>query len=309
MQATPLYKRLPPLSLQPGDTNSSFTNTYLSFYGLNFAFSDYHIGTINTGTTHIVAQIFRPLSSAATVLLSHGLFDHSALFKHVIDHFLGLNFTVVVFDYPGHGLSPGSLQMYNDFRLYSESLNPVKEFCLQSLPQPLHLLGHSTGCSAIIELLHSKPSTVSGISAVIFLAPLVRPVFWYASQIAFRILREKISAVPRIYHSLSSDKSFVAFYRKDPLQAAKLPFNWVNALISWNKRVEKMKKIDKSILVIQGTSDNVVAWKYNLPVLKTLFKMEKSLISGSRHHLHNECSFFRRKTLELAGEYLKSAAP
>jgi alpha-beta hydrolase superfamily lysophospholipase len=306
MEVRPLYKTLPPLSIQAADINSSFTKAYLSFYGLNFAFSEYHIGTINTGNTPVIAQIFRPLFSNATILLSHGLFDHSALFKHIINHFLGLNFTVVTFDYPGHGLSPGSLQMYDDFKVYSDSLNSVKDFCLQSLSQPLHLLGHSTGCSAIIELLRSRPSTVSGISSVIFLAPLIRPVFWHASQIAFRILRKKIRAVPRIYHSISSDKSFLAFYRKDPLQAAELSLNWVNALINWNKKLGNMTKTNKSILVIQGTSDNIVDWKHNLSVLKMLFKVKCSLISGSRHHPHNESYFFRQKALELMGEYLQS---
>lgn len=66
-----------------------------------------------------------------------------------------------------------------------------------------------------------------------------------------------------------------------------------------------MTKTNKSILVIQGTSDNILDWKHNLAVLKTLFKVKSHLISGSRHHLHNESSSFRQETLELMGEYLQ----
>ncbi|HEX3019822.1 MAG TPA: alpha/beta hydrolase [Chitinispirillaceae bacterium] len=304
MKIKPVFSTLPPLSLQPADLNHKFTKTYLSFYGLNFTVKCYCHGIINNGETSIFVQIFQPGSSKATVLLSHGLFDHSALFRHVISCCLDQNYTVITLDYPGHGLSSGSLQMYEDFSLYADTLSSVVEFCKKHLPEPLHLLGHSTGCSAIMELLITRPLYVNEITSVLFLAPLVRPVSWHILRIAFWILHGKVFSVPRAYHCVSSDTSFVKFYRNDPLHVKRLPLIWVQSLLNWNNRIANQKTINKSISVIQGTYDQVVDWRYNLPALKTVFKVKTTQIPQGKHHLHNEIHSLRQKTLKQIVEYL-----
>ncbi|WP_423811416.1 alpha/beta hydrolase, partial [Pseudomonas aeruginosa] len=40
-----------------------------------------------------------------SLLLMHGYYDHMGLYRHVVDWALGMGFSVLACDLPGHGLS------------------------------------------------------------------------------------------------------------------------------------------------------------------------------------------------------------
>ena len=296
----PAFRLFPPLLSLSGNTLPRFTAAYTGYYGLAFPDTTHVIGTVAVKRYTVVAQIFTGASTGAgTVVMVHGYYDHGAYFKHLIDLCLKKQYTVVTVDLPGHGLSSGERASIEDFQIYGATLQAVLGFCKEHLSTPLHLISHSTGCSACLELLYQIPSLSSNIAKIVFLAPLVRPVFWSLANLASRVLQKRSLLLPRFFPLVSSDREFIRFIRNDPLQYRRFPSLWFDALLAWNRKMEKRGEYPHPVTIIQGTSDSVVAWRYNTAFLQERIPgCSVHLIGNARHHLHNESEPLRKQLLQ-----------
>ncbi|MFW6245204.1 MAG: alpha/beta hydrolase [Fibrobacterota bacterium] len=296
---------LPSLDFTSKST-SDFCRHFASFYGINLNDAAYHLGTFPSRGLSLAGHIFSPAQSRETVLLVHGYYDHTGTLRHLINSLLRENYTVASLDLPGHGLSEGKAADIDSFSRYGKAVTDFLSLCRESLPPPVHQIGHSTGCSALLEHFRGEPKLFSE-GKVILIAPLIRPVLWKTSNAAYLIAGKAFPRLPRLFVNPTHDPLFVPFQKKDPLQARTFPPSWFKALRNWNRTLKSGGIIDIDASVLQGTEDTVVDWRYNIRFLeKKLLKCRVEFVKGGGHQLLNEIGPFRGEALKSISRLLNS---
>ena len=305
-QPDPLVASLRPLA--SAVTLSLAEQAYRQYYG--FASQDTvqsRLGWFEAGGYRIAAQVWLPANARATLLLLHGYHDHTALYRHVIQWALEMDFAVLAVDLPGHGLSSGLRSSIQDFAEYQVVLQATLQQAGDlALPQPWHLCGQSTGGAILVDyLLNGRPHDAVG--ETILLAPLVRPRSWYRARFSYQLLRHFMREVPRNFSENSHDGEFLEFLRnRDPLQSRTVAAAWVGALNQWVPRIERAPNSTRSPLIVQGEADMTVDWQHNLAVLQNKFRAPRILrLPEARHHLANEVAPLRQCYFDFLGEHLR----
>lgn len=297
-------KEMMPLDFSKEPVHSPAAIAFFKYYGIHFENTRHFFGSFNSCNKIITSHIFLPSNPKGTVFLMHGYFDHTGVLKNLIRYCLSKQFAVAVYDLPGHGLSGGERSSINDFSEYVSVLGDFIRVCQNHLPEPFHLISHSTGSSIAFDYMCNTQEQV--FTKIIFLAPLIHSKYWKLSKIGYHLTKLFFKNIWRKYCTTSSDSSFLEFVKKDPLQDKYVPLKFVKALYVWNKRIKNYKMLSKPILVIQGTLDNIVDWEYNIPFLKKRIKgIEIELIDNAKHHLLNESQAIQSKVLDTIGEYLE----
>ncbi|WP_010485580.1 alpha/beta hydrolase [Pseudomonas sp. S9] len=269
---------------------------YRSFYRLDkLAARQVRLGFFDAAGYRIAAQVWWPQAPKATLVLLHGYYDHLALYRHVIEWALSMDFAVFAFDLPGHGLSSGARASIGDFAEYQIVLKAALAQVGQlDLPQPWLLFGQSTGGAIVVDyLLTGNPGPEIGQS--ILFSPLVRPRAWGWSKLSYHLLKPFVRKISRRFTENSHDAEFIDFlHPHDSLQPQCLPTAWVGSLARWVLHIEMAPPSPRSPLIIQGESDMTVDWRHNLQVLKEKFKAPKILLlPEARHHMANESQLYR----------------
>jgi alpha-beta hydrolase superfamily lysophospholipase len=245
----------------------------------------------------VVSQVWWPERAKATLFLFHGFYDHTGLYRHVIEWALDQNFAVIACDLPGHGLSSGERASIKDFAEYQDTLQKLfAEAQSLDLPQPWHLCGQSTGGAIVIDHVLNQGASSPAQGQVILLSPLVRPRAWGWSKLSYYLLKPFVKAIARRFSENSNDPDFLPFLQADPLQPLRLPTAWVGALARWIKRIEAAPYSMRRPLIVQGQADMTVDWEHNLEVLRSKFDRPQVLmLPEARHHLANETLALRRE--------------
>lgn len=284
---------LPPLDeTVPGQTSPALQK-YLAYYDLDLEGTDHVCGMLTTENYEIfVHQVIPQKPLQGTIVFSHGYLDHSALYSNLVRFLTDRGYAVVLWDLPGHGLSSGPRAAINDFTNYGTLLADVFETGRKQLPQPYFMIGHSTGCSATLEYMRTRPNDAKVVKAAVFVAPLVRSYAWHSSQLARKLIKPLVSNLPHIDRQVTHDDDFQSFLENaDPLRCDAIPLNWVHALTKWNRDIHDWHPPAQrpALYIIQGTDDTVVSWQYNLEFLTQIFPDAKvKKIPGGYHHLLNE---------------------
>lgn len=322
--ASQLREGLEPINFLTGDSVASresaegdnslneLIRSYRSHYALDFENCSAHrMGTFESGPYKIVCQYFVPASSEprGTAFLLHGYFDHSGIYHHLIQHCLQLGFAVVIFDFPGHGLSDGPIASISSFREYTRAFRD----CLSTARQqdvagPWTVMGQSTGGAIIMDsILDDNIADEFSIRQYLLLGPLLRPRRWIKSRLAFSISRWFVAASPRKFSQNSHDQEFLRFLREDDsLQSKFLVRDWILAMVDYLRRFARANKSDERLHIIQGTEDGTVDWQYNLPKIIEKFPGSKTyIVENARHHLINESPEYRDQVLELVSQIVE----
>ncbi len=233
----------------------------------------------------------------------HGYYDHSGLYGQLIEYCLKRNFSVVIFDLPGHGLSTGERASIASFAEYQSVLSDVLSIFSEVAPKPWHAIGQSTGAAILMDFLLSGNEGV--FSKTVLLAPLVRPEKWALSIVSYSVARLLLKRVRRHFAINSHDNQFLEFLKNsDPLQSRYLPFQWIGALKRWIKYFSGLPSISYVPLVIQGKQDGTVDWKYNIGVVKNKFPGVKVYyLKDGRHQLVNEIREIRESIFSAMDVY------
>ena len=241
-----------------------------------------------------------------TFYLLHGYYDHTGLYTHLIEALLLQGYAVVAPDLPGHGLSSGSRASIISFSEYTQALWDVMCSSRHQLPEPLHLIGQSTGGAILTDWwLNHKYHVETDIRCTIMLAPLVRPWNWSQGLFSYHLLSPFLKQVKRSYSRNSHNEHFLRFLREDPLQPRYLATDWVGALKNWIEQTEQADPVSVPLLIIQGEEDKTVDWRFNVKFLQQKFvESEVRFYPSARHHLVNESFRIRQQWLTRLRYYL-----
>ena len=268
---------------------------YFRYYGLDHSPVPHYFGTFRSGPYTLAGHVYKPDSSRGTVFLVHGFFDHTGILKNLITLCIREKYCVVAFDLPGHGLSSGAPAAIDSFGEYKAALEDFLSLCAPHVPKPYAAIGHSAGCAVI--LTHLFYSAASPFSRVILLAPLVHSEFWTLSK-AGHALIPFVSSTPRWMRNASHDAAFLKWFDRDPLQSKTFPVKWATALYRWEAGIVSAAPRTLPVSVIQGSGDDCVDWRYNIPFLrKKIPGCDVHMIEGARHQLLNETEPWRSECL------------
>ncbi|MFT5692212.1 MAG: alpha-beta hydrolase superfamily lysophospholipase [Oceanicoccus sp.] len=288
---------------------------YFKHYGIDFEEKcdkiDHYFGSINSDRFTIATHFFKNRKADKTCFILHGYYDHSGLFRHVVEYCLQRNYSVVIFDLPGHGLSSGTTASIDSFLHYQTVLADISGFFFDATPKPWHAIAQSTGGAILSEFVLSNRRRI--FQKIVMLAPLIYPKKWRVSKLTHLLSKNFIKKIPRNFADNSGDRDFLNFLKhRDPLQSRYLPMQWVAALDDWIGRFMSLvaagcERADLTKdnsgceascepLIIQGQCDGTVDWKKNVPIYEEKFPgLETYFIARGKHQLANE-------TPEILGE-------
>lgn len=307
-----LHQQTPAFDIEREPVNGDAVAAYFAFYGIDFEQYfpglKHHFGHFSSGSYEIVAHYFALPEARGTCFVFHGYFDHSGLFRHVIEYCLRRQLNVVIYDLPGHGLSTGERSSIPSFTDYGVVLRDCLKLFSAKAPQPWHAIAQSTGAAVLMDYLlrGETPARVPEFSKVILLGPLLRAAEWRWVKTAYWLGHKFLERVNRRFAVNSGDETFLNFLEKiDPLQDRYISVRWVEALLRWERLFNRFPASDRRLLIIQGQRDTTVDWRYNIPVIRKKFPQAKYLpLQDAYHHLANETPDTREKIFAAMDLYM-----
>lgn len=230
-------------------------------------------------------------------LLIHGYRAHGGHFAPFAELVADSGWDCYLLDLPGHGLSDGERFGIGDFDDYGratlaaigairdwESSGAVVDPTQADSGGPrLVLIGHSTGCSAIIEAFRLSAAQAGPPPAdgVVFAAPLVDMPNKRIRGALNAVAGERLLELPGFAASPAligpgvacnpAYREFIA--RGDPLSDWVYHTSWLNSYLDWYDGLVESRPIvfDGPALVVQGTGDTVVNWRGSQELLDRMF--------------------------------------
>jgi alpha-beta hydrolase superfamily lysophospholipase len=231
------------------------------------------------------------LQSKATIVIVHGLGEHSGRYIHVGDFFARAGFSVLAFDLRGHGLSDGRpifIRRYEDYLADLESAITHLE-----RREPLILFGHSLGGQIILAYAGSGKSPPAGyIAASPWLSLSRPPAIWLEGVARFLNIVYPACRFPTGIGS--GDTS-----RDQALLDSFPDLNKVHGFITvrtYSETVEMGQKLmahpvtNGPVLLTHGEVDSVTSIAATRAYFEKLIAPSKAFISypEARHELHND---------------------
>ena len=176
---------------------------------------------------HPPISIERADPSRGTIVIVHGLGEHSGRYAHVVRSLHEAGWTVVTYDQRGHGLADGVRgAIPNGDALYEDLAFVLDTAVRETAPARLILLGHSMGgaiaARLVAEALEPRPAAWSRkVDGLILTSPALAVSVRRIDRIALKVLCRLAPNLPRRNGldatKISHDPAMVAAYRSDPL--------------------------------------------------------------------------------------------
>ncbi|MCD6552257.1 alpha/beta hydrolase [Thermotoga sp.] len=223
-----------------------------------------------------------------TVVIVHGLGEHSGRYRRLVREFVSEGVQVITFDLPGHGKAQGRrghFRFEDVFKILKSITRDLEKYVL---------FGHSLGGLLSIRYVQVfQPRNLNGlvVSAPALslpdppLPPLVLFVKFLSMFVPFLTMSNNID--PK---DLSRSKEAVEAYVKDPLVHDKISFKLASDMLLHMRKVfREVDKIRVPVLILHGTDDRVVSFEGSKKFYDAL-KTEKKLVSfpGGYHELFED---------------------
>jgi len=252
------------------------------------------------------------------LLIVHGMGEHSARYRPVIEYFAARGVACATFDHRGHGRRPqserhrGDVESFDDF--VSDTVSVIDQVRAKHSGLPLFVWGHSMG--AIITTLTAArvadiPGKVRGVItssapvASFDVAPafIVRLLTWISYLVPrFRLAR------PFEPERLSRDLTVGMRYGEDPLVPKAITLRLLTELANASARcLQSARKLRTPWLVLHGLDDVIAPAVGSQRLFDALGSSDKQirLFPGARHEVHNEIEPTRTEFLNCIVEWLR----
>jgi alpha-beta hydrolase superfamily lysophospholipase len=286
---------------------------YFEHYGLDWPDVGHRFGWFRSGDLKLAGHVWTPVSVGQRptlrvtndmVIVVHGYLNHTGQLKHLILALLECGYVVGAFDLPGHGLSEGKAAAVGALSDYTTALEDFVSATQWICPDKLHFIGFSNGATVGIDQLLSKQGRL--FDKVVLAGPLVQWTGYQPSKAMYLACSPFTDRIGRIMQTNSSDENFLSFNRNDDyLHCTSVSLDWMRALYDWNDRFAKLPVSSKEVLIIQGSYDMTVDWRYNLRQLRKKFPAARvEMVKGARHELFNESKEYRQMAIGQVIGYL-----
>lgn len=244
--------------------------------------------TAADGTRLLLRSWPRPAEPRASMLIVHGLGEHSGRYEHVGVHFAATGLAVSALDLRGFGESGGKRAFVRSFAEYLADLELPMERMFAN-PAPTILYGHSLGALVALayalwgrrapdRLVLSAPTLNAAIPAWKRLAALALGRLAPGASLPNDLRGDQLSADPAVGEAYFADPLVVT------RTTAGLGAQWLRAMA---KARESLAHLTVPALVIHGADDTLVPPSISEP-LAVIPEVTRVVLPGLRHECHNE---------------------
>jgi alpha-beta hydrolase superfamily lysophospholipase len=248
-----------------------------------------------SGGLELFSQRWQPDGRpAATLVLVHGVAEHSGRYEHVGRYFAGRGYDVWSYDQRGHGRSPGRRAYVERFSTFLADLETFRLQVAARQPGPQFLLGHSMGGTIALAHAIERPAAWTGL---VLSGPSVDPTAGVsrALVVAGRLAARVAPAAPVVSlddSGVSRDPEVLAAYRADPLvHHGKLTARLASELVDRAALFEdQVGGLALPVLVLLGGDDKLVPPDGMRRLFTRIGSADKRLLEypGAAHELFNE---------------------
>jgi acylglycerol lipase len=230
----------------------------------------------------------------ASVIIVHGLHEHSARYAHVGTRLAAAGFAAYAADHRGHGRSDGRRANIERMTLIVEDLSAFVHFALERHPGlPVFMVGHSLGGLIALSYATEARGVLDGL---VVSGPAVQAMAGSALQ---RRLAGPLSAlVPNLgvvvvdAEKISRDPEVVQAYRADPLvyHGKVKARTGAEMLATMQSLPSRLPKLSLPLLLLHGTEDQICALAGSVMVHDAVSSPDKTLhrYQGLYHEVFNE---------------------
>lgn len=273
-------------------------------------------GFFHSGTgQRIFRQVWSPeKASRASVVIVHGLGEHSGRYAHVAARLVEAGLTVHALDHRGHGESEGERAFVDRFSNAVADIDHLVDFARTMLRgKPLFMVGHSMGGALALSYTLKHGTKLAGLVlsapaiALDGAPPMVKPIAKMLSTIAPKLGLFAID--PSL---VSRDPSVAADYAADPLNAhGKVPARTLAELVKFVEWAPAaLPVIQLPVLVLHGEDDQLAGVAGSRMIVERVSSTDKTLKVYPKlyHEIFNELPEDRAQVLaDLAGWLIERA--
>lgn len=203
-----------------------------------------------------------PTSPRASILIVHGLAEHSGRYAATAAALTGAGFGVHAVDYRGHGKSEGGRVHVDDVDEYVSDVRAALEQVRRHDPAlPVFLLGHSQGGLVALKLALDDPGATCGLvvtSPFLAVHPSSRPSA--GIRALAKVMLRLAPRLPMPTHIdarlLSRDPAAAEAYARDPLVSRAASAGWLRAIGRAQRDVRRgAPRLRVPTLMINGHDD------------------------------------------------------
>ena len=258
--------------------------------------------TVSSNGIDLYLRWTRPAKVKASVLLVHGVGEHSGRYEHLERALTAKGYAFYAYDHRGHGRSKGRRVHVDKFDDYLDDLQKVfDEVKGLAGGGKVFVIGHSMGGLVVASWAAFRRPAVWGV--VIDSPPFKLAVQVPAVKIAAaKILSKVVPALaltnevdPKL---LSRDSAVAKAYMMDPLVERKATVRWGDEFLRAIDRINaRAGELDVPYLMTHGDCDGICAQEGTKELHAKTRSSDKTLkiYPGCFHELHNETGEDREK--------------
>lgn len=224
----------------------------------------------------------------ATLLIIHGIAEHSGRYEQTARLFAAGGLDVHSFDLRGHGLSGGQRVYVDNWQQYLDDLE-VRLLAVRKPDVPMVLFGHSMGALIALDYVCSgRPQPRLLILSAPPLAAKVPAWQRAAVPVLNTFLPRLVMKTPISGEQLSRNPAVAKAYFADPLVQPRSSVRLAAELFGAMRRCRKeLEELSVPTLVVHGACDTLVPLEASEP-LCALPVVERRVLSDLRHEVLNE---------------------
>lgn len=254
-------------------------------------------------------QVLSKNNPVGVMLFVHGMGEHCARYKHVMDFYSDKGFHCVGFDLRGHGKSDGQRGHTPSFDQLMKDLDEMVKYIQGNFPSlSIYWYAHSMGGNLSLNYFIRRQPT---IKAALISAPYIRLAFdppkwktvlgkWSASILPTLSQPTGLDA-----NAISRDKGVVQRYVNDPLVHDKITSGFfVNVHFAGPYILENANKINVPVYLFHGKADQLTSFAASEELSKLNSKITWQPWENLFHEMHNEPE--QNEVFEKQWDWLKS---
>jgi acylglycerol lipase len=265
------------------------------------------------GKVRLFTRWTRPAGGThATVVLTHGLGEHSNRYGHVATAFVARGWEVVAWDLRGHGRSSGPRGDLPSYRCLIEDLAAI---CTRHrvAGRPLFLYAHSLGGQINMRLLQTTPVACQG---AIIASPWLRLAFdppWWKlglARIAMRCWPSFTQSTGNRWDRLSRDLAHMkSFPDLDLVHHGISARMYFAVRAAAEDALADAPALRVPLLLLHGDADAVTSHRTTSEFFEQVGSADKTLriLPGSRHETHNDLD--RAQVIRDVAHWIEARIP